>query len=110
MKLKKKKKKSNHDHSNKYITTQKFNKFTPEKFASRLVQANLASKNDIVALVKKTSSNDKLKNSNKKVASNKIKHRGIEKKITDLTNKVAQISEKGYYVLLGRMHFTSNDS
>ena len=97
----------NHD---KYITTPEFNKLTAENFAARLAQANLASKNDIAALVKKTSSNDKLKNSNKKVASNKIKHRGIEKKITDLTNKVAQTSEKGYYFLLSRMHFTSNDS
>ena len=32
-----------------------------------------------------------------------------EKKITDLTNKVTHISEKGYVFLLGRMYFTSND-
>ena len=29
--------------------------------------------------------------------------------MTDLTNKVAYISEKGYVFLLGRMYFTSND-
>ena len=28
---------------------------------------------------------------------------------TDLTNKVVQISEKGYDFLLGRMYFTEND-
>ena len=32
-----------------------------------------------------------------------------EKKITDSTNKVAQVSKKGYDFLLGRMYFRSND-
>ena len=32
-----------------------------------------------------------------------------EKKTTDLTNKITQISEKGYDLLLGRMYFTGND-
>ena len=31
------------------------------------------------------------------------------KKIADITNKVAQISEQGYDFLLGRMYFTGND-
>ena len=31
-----------HDHSNKYITTQEFNKLTAENFKARLKQANLA--------------------------------------------------------------------
>ena len=44
-----------HD-NDKYVTTQEFNKIT------RLVQANLASKNDIANFVKKTDFNDKLKN------------------------------------------------
>ena len=48
------KKNTDHDHSNKYITTQEFNKVTVENFVSRLAQANLASKNYIAALVKKT--------------------------------------------------------
>ena len=35
------------------MKTQRFNKLTSQKFASRLPQANLTSKNDIAALVKK---------------------------------------------------------
>ena len=46
------KKNTDHDHSNKYITIQEFNKITAENSASRLAEANLASKNDIAALVK----------------------------------------------------------
>ena len=34
--MKSNKKKSDHDHRNKYITTQKFNKLTPKNFAARL--------------------------------------------------------------------------
>ena len=41
------------DDHDKYITTQKFNKLTSENFASRLAQANLASKSDFAAFVKK---------------------------------------------------------
>ena len=41
------------DDSNKYITTQEFSKLMSENVAARLAQANLASKNDIVAFVKK---------------------------------------------------------
>ena len=37
-------KKLNHDHGNKYITTQEFNRLTAENFAARLKQANLATK------------------------------------------------------------------
>ena len=40
---------------------------TSENFAARLVQANLASKNDIAGFVKKTDFNWKLKNLNKNV-------------------------------------------
>ena len=49
------------DHS-KYITTPKFNRLTAENVAARLVQANLASKNDTANFVKKTDFDDKLKN------------------------------------------------
>ena len=42
-----------HDYD-KYIATQEFNKLTIENFAGRLVQGNLASKNDIANLRKKT--------------------------------------------------------
>ena len=37
-----------------YITTQEFNKLTADTLASRLRQANLASKNDIANFGKKT--------------------------------------------------------
>ena len=53
-------------------------------------------KDYITDFVKKTDFYDKLKHLNKKVISNKIKHVEVEKKITDLTNEVTQISEKGY--------------
>ena len=62
---------TDHDHSNNYITTQELNKLASENFAPRLAHANLASKNDIAALVTKTDSDVKLKNLNKKVTSNK---------------------------------------
>ena len=39
---------------------------------------------------------NKLKSLNKKVTSNKAKHVDAENKITDLTNKIGKISEKGY--------------
>ena len=65
------KKVTDHDHSNKYTTTQEFNKITAESFASRLAKANLVSKNDIAALVKKTDFDDR--NLNKKVTSNETK-------------------------------------
>ena len=58
------KKSTDHDHD-KYITTQEFNKLTSDNFTVRLTQANLTSKNDISYF------NDKLKNLNKKVTSNK---------------------------------------
>ena len=41
--------------------TQKFNKFTAENFAARLVRVNLASKSDISNFVKKRDFDDKLK-------------------------------------------------
>ena len=37
------KKITDHDHSNKYITTLEFNRLTAENFAARLKEANLAS-------------------------------------------------------------------
>ena len=76
------------------------NKLTTDNFAARLEHANLASKNDIADF------DDKLKSLNKKLLQIKQKP---EKKITDSTNKVAQISKKGYDFLLGRMYFRSND-
>ena len=51
----------------------------------------------------------KKKNINKKVTPNKPKHTEAEKKNTDLTKKVVQISEKKYDFLLDRMYFTGDD-
>ena len=48
-----KKKITAHDHD-KYITTPEFNKFTSKNFAARLAQGNLAIKNDIAVLFKKS--------------------------------------------------------
>ena len=45
----------------------------------------------------------------KKVTSIETKHVEAEKEITDLTNKVVQISEKGHDFSLGRMYFAGND-
>ena len=67
-----------------------------KKFAARLAQAKLAIKADIDGFVEKTDFEDKLKNVNKKVTSNKTEYVEAEKKLIDLRNKVAQISEKGY--------------
>ena len=53
-------------------------------------------------LLKKTDFDDKLKDLNKEVTLNNNKKKHV-------TNKVAQISEKVYYFLLGRMYFTGND-
>ena len=50
------------------------NLITAENFPARLAQANLATKSDIVNFVDKTDFDDKLKNLNKKVTSNKTKH------------------------------------
>ena len=90
--VKLKKKITDHDHNNKYITTQELNKLTSENFAARLKQANLTNNADTADFVKETDSDNKLKT----VSSNKIKAcRGL-KKLIYLANKVAQISEKGY--------------
>ena len=62
--------------------------------------------NDVIEII---DFGDKLKNLNKKVASNKIKNVETVKQLTDLTNKVVQISKKGYDFLLGRMYFTGDN-
>ena len=63
----------NHDEYDKYITTEEFYKLTSKNLDARLAQANLTRKNDIADFVKKTDFDDKLKNLNKKVTSNKTK-------------------------------------
>ena len=49
----------------------------------------------VYLLFQRKHSDGKLKNLNNKLTSNKTEHAELEKKITDLTNKVEQISEKG---------------
>ena len=71
--MKLKKKITDHDHD-KYITNPEFNKLTAENSAARLIQANLASKNDIDNFIKKTDFVGNLKNLDKKVSSNERKH------------------------------------
>ena len=55
-----------------------------ENFAARLAQTNLASNNDIADCVKKSDFDDKLKNLNKKVTSNKARHIEVKTKLDDL--------------------------
>ena len=79
----KSKKINDHDHD-KYITTREINKLTAENFAARLWQAYLASKSDIADFVRKTDFDNKLKNLNKKITSNKIKHVRVENELKKL--------------------------
>ena len=58
-----------------YITTPEFNKLTAENVAARLVQANLVTKTDF---------DDKLKNPNKKVNSNKAKRMLVKNELKTL--------------------------
>ena len=76
------------DHDlDKYVTTQEFNKLTSANFAARLAQGNLASKNDIAVLVKKTDFDKKLKNLNKNVTSNNTRHILVENELNELSKK-----------------------
>ena len=80
-KINKIKKKITDHNYDKYITIPEFNKLTAETFSARLVQGNLANKNDITNFVNKSDFDEKLKNLNKKVASNKTKHLLVESKL-----------------------------
>ena len=71
-----------------------------DNFAARLAQANLATKANIADFVKEI----------KKITSNETKHVEAEKRLTDLPKEVAQISEKGYCVLLDKIYFTDDYS
>ena len=66
---------------------------TEDNFAARLAQTKLATKDDIADFIKETDFDQKIKNLNKEVTSNKTKYVRVEKKLTELTNKVAKISE-----------------
>ena len=71
-----------------YITTEEFTKLVSENFAARLKWVNLASKNDIADFVKQTDFDDKRKNINKNVTSNKTKHVAVVKILNDLSKEV----------------------
>ena len=80
------KKITDHNHD-KYITTPEFNKLASEKYSARLKEVNLASKSDIVDLLKKTDFNNKLLGFNKRINSNKTKHVVVENELNELTKK-----------------------
>ena len=71
----------------RYIATQEFNKLTSGIFAARLAKVNLASKTDIANFVKQADFDDKLKNLNKNVTSNKTKHIFVENELKELSEK-----------------------
>ena len=81
-----------------------------DNFPDRLAQAKLATEDDTIDFVKKAYFDNKLKNLNKKVTSYKTKRLEAKKKLTDLTNKVEKLSEKGYDFLLATIYFIGDDS
>ena len=82
------KKLTDHNHDI-YITTPEFSKLTAKHFSAKLKQANLVTKTDF---------DDKLKNLNQKINSNKIKHLRVENKL-----KKAQTFDSIYF--RGKNHF-----
>ena len=84
-----------------------------ENFAARLFQVKLALTDDIADLVKETDFDNKLKQINKKVTSNKTKHVLVENKLDELSEKVEVISTKrltkdlinGYSILKEAKYF-----
>ena len=81
-KLLKLKKKNTTDHNhNRYITTPEFNKLTSEIFLARLKQANSASKSDVSNFVNTTDFDNELSNFNKRINSNKTKHKLAENEL-----------------------------
>ena len=88
------------DIEGKYFFTADYNKFTSDIFDVKIKQKELVNKTDI---------DKKLININRRVTSNKTKHVEADKKLNHLTKKTAQISEKGYDFLLGRMYFTGDN-
>ena len=83
---------TDHDHD-KYITIQEFNKITAENFTARLAQANLASKNDIANLVKKTDLNKNELNELPK----KVKAVSTKRLTKDLINKFSTLNGAKYF-------------
>ena len=76
----------------KYITIPEFNKLRAENFTARLKQTNLVTKGDITDFIEKTNFDDKLKNLNNKVTSNKSQHVLVQNELKKLQNrKIANI-------------------
>ena len=75
------KKKLDHDHSNKYFSSQEINKFTSDNFAVRLKQSDVATKADINHFIEKADFHEKQKKLNKKITLNKAKHVLIENEL-----------------------------
>ena len=68
---------------------------------ARLAKATLASKNNFANFVKKTGFDDKLKNLNDKVTSNKTKYVLVESELNELLEKIKLLSTKEYSFFLG---------
>ena len=79
-------KKKNPD-QDKYITTSEFNQFSETIFDHRLKLRNLVSKSDIANFITKTCFDEKLRNINKEVTSNKTKHLKAGTNLTNLPKK-----------------------
>ena len=82
--MKLKKQIADHDYD-KYVTIQELN------FTARLVQANLASKNNIANFILTRNR----KYLNKKVTSNKVKRVFLENKLNELSKNVEAVLAKG---------------
>ena len=87
------KKLTDHNHDI-YITTPEFNKLTAKHFSAKLKQANLVTKTDF---------DDKLKNLNQKINSNKTKHLLVENELKKL-----QTSDSIHFRV--KSHFEEDDS
>ena len=66
------------------------NPVAAENFAARLNQANIATKADFDDFVENADFDNKLKDLNENLTSNKTKNVGAKQKLTDLTNKIVQ--------------------
>ena len=86
------KKITNHDHG-KYINTQEFIRLMPNHFADKLKQANLI-KNAIADFAENIGFDEKFKNCNKNITSNKANHVLIQIKLNKLSEKVKLYQQK----------------
>ena len=98
------KKISDHDHE-WYKIIQKFNKLTSKNVVARLAQANLENKNYIADFIKRTNFDDKLKNHNKKITSNKTRQKSTKGLTADLINKYIIFNGAKYFSLNGLQNY-----